>query len=174
MAEAQKTYGGGGRDDHKTIGGGIKCREGDNDGGEYDKPREGGCPGKVGFRVGAAAIRIHMAGGGPDPQWGGGGGWGYHGIVLVEVVWKVVVVILNYYIKASINLQDFLHGFREDCGTGTTTLEANLLHQLSIMREEVLYMIFLDLHKAYVALDRDRCLEILEGYGVGPRSHGIL
>ena len=36
------------------------------------------------------------------------------------------------------------------------------------MREEVLYMIFLDLHKAYDALDMSRCLKILEGYGVGP------
>ena len=31
-------------------------------------------------------------------------------------------------------------------------------------------MIFLDLHKAYDVLDRSRCLEILDGYGVGPRA----
>ena len=42
------------------------------------------------------------------------------------------------------------------------------------MREEVLYVIFLDLHKAYDALDRSRCLEILERYGVGPRSWRLL
>ena len=35
-------------------------------------------------------------------------------------------------------------------------------------------MIFLDLHNAYDAFDRSRCLEILEGYGVGPRSCWIL
>ena len=35
-------------------------------------------------------------------------------------------------------------------------------------------MIFLDLHKAYDVLDRSRCLEILEGYGVGPRSRRLL
>ena len=35
-------------------------------------------------------------------------------------------------------------------------------------------MIFLDLHKAYDALDRSRCLEILEGYGVVPRSCRLL
>ena len=42
------------------------------------------------------------------------------------------------------------------------------------MREEVLYVIFLDLHKAYDALDRSRCLEILEGYGVGTQSRRLL
>ena len=35
-------------------------------------------------------------------------------------------------------------------------------------------MIFLDLHKAYDALNRSRCLEILEGYGVGPSSRRLL
>ena len=35
-------------------------------------------------------------------------------------------------------------------------------------------MIFLDLHKAYDALDRSRCLEILEGYYVGPRARELI
>ena len=35
-------------------------------------------------------------------------------------------------------------------------------------------MIFLDLHKAYATLDRSRCLEILEGYGVRPKSRRLL
>ena len=56
----------------------------------------------------------------------------------------------------------------------TTTLEAKLIQQLAATREELLYMIFLDLHKAYDALDRDRCLEILEGYSVGTRALRIL
>ena len=42
------------------------------------------------------------------------------------------------------------------------------------MREEVLYVIFLDLTEAYDALDRSRCLEILEGYGVGPIARRLL
>ena len=49
-----------------------------------------------------------------------------------------------------------------------------LNQQLMALREEVLYMIFLDLHKAYDALDRSRCLKILEGYSVGPRYREIL
>ena len=35
-------------------------------------------------------------------------------------------------------------------------------------------MIFLDLTIAYNALDRSRCLEILEGYGVGPSAKRLL
>ena len=35
------------------------------------------------------------------------------------------------------------------------------------MRKEVLCEIFLELHKAYGTLERDICLDILEGYGVG-------
>ena len=42
------------------------------------------------------------------------------------------------------------------------------------MREAVLHAIFLDLHKAYDALYRSRCLDILEGYGVGPRDLPLL
>ena len=38
------------------------------------------------------------------------------------------------------------------------------------MKEEVVLAIFLYLHKVYDALDRSRCLDILEGYGVGPRA----
>ena len=41
------------------------------------------------------------------------------------------------------------------------------------MREEFLYMIFLYIHKVYEALDRDRCLEILEGYGRGSQAFRI-
>ena len=46
--------------------------------------------------------------------------------------------------------------------------------QLAAMREEVLYVIFLDLTKAYDALDRSRSLEILKGYGVGDRVRRLL
>ena len=83
----------------------------------------------------------------------------YWGIVLVEVMWKVVAAILNRRFTASITYHDFLHGFRAGRGTGTATLEAKLLQQLAALREEVLYVIFLDLHKAYDALDRSRCLD---------------
>ena len=77
---------------------------------------------------------------------------------------KVVTAILNRSFTASIALHGVLHGFRAGCGTGTASLEAKLIHQLAVMREEVLYMTFLDLHKSYDALDRDIFLEIVERY----------
>ena len=92
----------------------------------------------------------------------------------MEVMWKVVAAILNSRFTASITYHNFLHGFRVGYGTGTTTLDAKLLQQLGALREVVLYVIFLDLHKAYDALDRFRCLEILEGYGIGPRAREMI
>ena len=76
-----------------------------------------------------------------------------------EKTWQAVVMIpkgkmtiLNLRLTDSITFQDSLHIFRAGCGTDTATLEAKLLHQLTALREEVLYMIFLDLHKAYERL----------------------
>ena len=73
-------------------------------------------------------------------------------------MWKIATAIINRRFTASITYHDFLHGFRAGCGTGTATLEANMLQQLVSLREEVLYVIYLDLHKLYDALDRSRCL----------------
>ena len=98
----------------------------------------------------------------------------YRGIGLVEVIWKVVAVILNRRFTSSITFHDVLHGFRAGRSTGTATLEAKLISQLAAMREEVLYVLFLDRTKSYDALDRSRCLEILEGYGFGPSARRLL
>ena len=89
-------------------------------------------------------------------------------------MWKVVVAILNCRLTAFIAFHNFPHIFRAGGGIGTSTPEAKLLQKLVALREEVLYMIFLDMHKAYDALDRSRCLEIMEGYGVVPKSRRLL
>ena len=75
----------------------------------------------------------------------------YQGIGLVEVMWKVVAVVLNRRLTSSITFHDVLHGFRAGHGTGNATPEAKLIQQLAAMREEVLYVIFLDLTKSYDA-----------------------
>ena len=77
-------------------------------------------------------------------------------IGLMEVVWKVVTEILHRLLTASITYHNFIHGFRAGRNTGTSTLEAKLIQKLTAMREEVLYVIFLGLHNAYDALDRER------------------
>ena len=89
-------------------------------------------------------------------------------------MWKVVAVILNCRFTSSMTFHDVLHGFWAGRGTGTATLEAKLIQQLAAIREEVLFVIFLDLTKVYDALDRSRFLEILEGYGVTPSARRLL
>ena len=59
-------------------------------------------------------------------------------------------------------------------GQITATFEAKIPQQLEDLREEVLLVIFLDLHKVYDALGGSRCLYILEGYGITPRSRRLL
>ena len=58
----------------------------------------------------------------------------YREIGLVEVMWKVVVAILNRRLTTSITFHDFLHGFWAGRGTGTATLEAKTLQQLAALR----------------------------------------
>ena len=98
------------------------------------------------------------------------GGGDYRGIGLVEVIWKAVAAILNFRFTVGITYHDLFYGFQVGWGTGTDTLEINLLRKDAASREAILYVILLDLHKAYDALDRFRCLGILEGYGVEHRK----
>ena len=59
---------------------------------------------------------------------------GYWGIGLVEVVWKVCAMMVDFRIKRSVTLHDALHGFRAGRGTGMATLETKLAQQLAGMR----------------------------------------
>ena len=74
----------------------------------------------------------------------------------------------------SINFHDALHLFYAGSGTGTATLEAKLLHQIIAMMKRVFVSIFIDIHTVYDSLDREQCLDILEGYGVGTRTLHIM
>ena len=80
------------------------------------------------------------------------------------MVCKVVTLILNFRLITSISSHNVLHVFQAGSGTGTASLEAKILHQLMSMKEEVMYEIFLYLHKVYDSFDRDICLEILDIY----------
>ena len=96
------------------------------------------------------------------------GGGDYRGIGLLEPIWKVIEKIMDKRLQI-VQFHDCLHGFLSGRGTGTATIEAKLAQQLAYIEQEALYGIFIDLRKAYDAMDRERCLEILAAYGVGPK-----
>ena len=95
------------------------------------------------------------------------GSGGYRGIGLLEPVWKLLEAIMDRRLNC-LELHDCLHGYRAKRGTGTAILEAKLAQQLAWLEQHPLYGIFIDLRKAFDAMDRERCLEILRGYGAGP------
>ena len=85
----------------------------------------------------------------------------------------MIAIIVYQRLVAAIEFHDILHGFQVKQGMGTATLEAKLLHQISGMRQEVMYKIFFDIHKSYNVTERGRTLIILEGYVVGTRMRRL-
>ena len=55
----------------------------------------------------------------------------YRGIGPKKVVWKVCATVANCCLKRSVTLHNKLYGFNAGRGTGTSTLEANLVQQLA-------------------------------------------
>ena len=53
-------------------------------------------------------------------------------------------------------------------------MEAKLEQQLVGIVHEPLFQVFIGVRKAYESLDRGRCMEILRGYGLGPKLQRIL
>ena len=82
--------------------------------------------------------------------------------------------ILNFHLAAAIKFHDKIHRFLAGRGTRTAYLKAKLIQYIMMIREEVLYEMFLYLHKPYGALERDRCLDILVVYEVGPLTIRLL
>ena len=72
--------------------------------------------------------------------------------------------LINRRIGAEVIYHDTLHSFRAARGTGKSSLEANLIQNLTVMREGFLYGIFLDIRKAYATLDQGWFLEIIVAY----------
>ena len=101
------------------------------------------------------------------------GGRDHWGIGLVEPLWKCIEIIMDQRLQV-IEFHGSLHGFLSGRGTGMATTEVKLAQQLAYLEQQPLFGIFIDLKKAYDAMTREQCLEILEAYGVGPKLLWLL
>ena len=82
------------------------------------------------------------------------GGGEYRGIGLLEPLWKCIEILMDQRLQV-INFHDSLHGFLSGRGTGTATIEVKLAQQLAYLEQQPLFGIFVDLKKAYNAMDRE-------------------
>ena len=69
----------------------------------------------------------------------------FKGIGLVDVIWKTISSFLNRRLMVEIKFHDVMYSLRVGCGMGTTTLESNLVQHPLVIREEVLFDVFMDL-----------------------------
>jgi hypothetical protein len=97
----------------------------------------------------------------------------YRRIGLLEPVWKCIEWVIKHRLEA-IALHDSLHGCHNNHGTGTAIIEAKLAQQLSYLELKPFYGVFLDLRKAFDAMDWEQCIMVLEGYGAGPRMTQLI
>ena len=59
-----------------------------------------------------------------------GGVTNFHGIDLLEVLWKAIYGIINHRLLSSIQFYDVIYGFCTGRETGTATLEIKLLQYI--------------------------------------------
>ena len=92
---------------------------------------------------------------------------GFRGIALLESIYKLISMIIHLRIMDTVEFHESIHGFRRHRGTATAIINLKLQVQLARREKKPLYMIFLDLKKAYDSVDRTRTLKLLENYGLG-------
>ena len=89
------------------------------------------------------------------------------GIVLMETLWKVVEALIDTRLRASLQFHDILHGFWARRGTGTAIMELKIPQELASLDREPLFLVSLDIRKAYYTVDRESLVQTLEKYGAG-------
>ena len=62
------------------------------------------------------------------------GNWEFTGIGILEVLWKTLSGVNNWWIGPAVQFQNDLHGLWEGRGTGTASLEAKFLQHPIAMR----------------------------------------
>jgi hypothetical protein len=95
----------------------------------------------------------------------------YRGIGLLEPIWKIIERVMDRRLNA-IPIHESLHGCWDGRGTGAAVIEAKLAQQLAHLEQRPFYGIFLDLKKAFDAMDCERCLLVLEGVTIS--THGYV
>ena len=86
----------------------------------------------------------------------------------MKVLWNTASHMINQQITMETRHHKVNHIFRVGRGMDTASLKSIMFQHLASIREEVLSYDFLDLKKAYDAMDREWCLEIMLAYGVRP------
>ena len=94
-------------------------------------------------------------------------------IGLQNPIWKIIEVAMDDRLKV-LELHDCLHGFTAHRGCSTAIMEAKLAQLLAFLEQAPLYEIFIDLRKAFDAMDRERCLKILKDRGVGKNIRRLI
>ena len=82
--------------------------------------------------------------------------------------------LIDTRLRTSLQVHGVLHGFRSGRGMGTAIMELNLAHEISRIDQYPIFLVLLDLMKAYGTVDRERLLITLKGYGAGLCLCGLL
>jgi hypothetical protein len=98
------------------------------------------------------------------------GGGDYHGIGLLEPIWKVIERVMDHQLQV-IALHDNIHGCFNGQGTVTAVIKAKLTQQLAHIEQAPFYGVFIDLKKLFDAMGWEQYLFILEGHGIGQSMH---
>ena len=72
-------------------------------------------------------------------------------------------MLRDTHICASLQFHDVLHRFRDGRGIVAAIMELNLAQDLASKYHDPLFLVFLDLRKAYGTIDRDLLIHTLEG-----------
>ena len=89
------------------------------------------------------------------------------GIGLLDTLWKVVEAPIDTRLHASLQFHYVLHGFWARRGTGTAIMELKIPQELASLDREPLFLVSLDIRKAYYTVDRESLVQTLEKYGAG-------
>ena len=95
------------------------------------------------------------------------------GIGLMEPIWKVIEGCIEARLQI-LPCHEALHGGLQGKGTATAIMEMKLAQQLAYLEQTPLFSIFIDLRKAFDAMDREKCLQILTDRGVGPKTTRLI